>query len=77
MFLSMVTGRGGTVPRCPGDTPGEAVPGHALPHQLGGTAWGRGLHVRDETALLAMTMGQDNEALQGIGVEKAGLWLAW
>lgn len=73
----MVASCGGTVPCRPRDTPGEAVPSHALPHQLGRAAWGRGLHVRDETALLAMTVGQDDQALQGIGMEKVGLRLAW
>ena len=77
LFLSMVAGYGGTVPRRPGDTPGEAVPGHALPHQLGRAARGRGLHVGDETALLAVTVGQDDQALQGIGMEKVGFRLAW
>lgn len=53
------------------------MPRHTLPHQLGGATWGWGLHIGDETTLLAVTVGQDNQALQGISVEKVGLWLTW
>lgn len=51
--------------------------GHALPHQLGWAARGWGLHVGDEAALLAVAVGEGDQALQGIGVEKAGFWGAW
>ena len=58
-----------------GAAPREPVSGHALPHQWGRAARGWGLHIGDEAALPAVTVGQSHQTLQGIGVgvEEVGL----